>query len=398
MLKYSKVFTGILLVATTSSSFALTPDETQKIVDNALRELIANQLTNLFGDEETISFRRIDNDGSSLKDGYAVDYDWKKSFTKDHNTNYQKLLEEKGQQLYYGSSKLDVFAKGSYAWDDADNNEDLSKFGISASFVTAFTPSPDNSGMKVAMTDCLNKANAQMAADPNANVNHLANICYQEYAHDLVKGQESYAFDFGGHYHVEGNQDFTDKQNAYGAHISAAYSPHNQSQLKWLNIPDWLFMGSRWFFNDEKPLELNSYSASFPTVTVKYEQVDPIDNDPRKALDKGEDEFERFVFISAFNTKVATYEGQNIVFDWTYQRYLEDGAPESVKNARLDDFEFNSYSLLLPVQLFGAKTVEGKNRLFVRYSKGDLPLDLTSNSSISIGWETDLDSLFKVLE
>ena len=372
-------------------------DDQRSIVEDGLRELVVQQLNKVFeNNPASISFRRIDNEGSSLRDGYAVDYDWKHSWSKDYGTENENLKKGLTESLYYGGHKLDLFATGSYAWEDAVNKESLSKIGLSGSLVRAFTPSPDNNMLTEAMTSCLKDP----VADPAQQViiDAEAKECFQKYSHPRILGQESYTFDSGLHYHVEGDQDFTEKQNAYGAHFSAAISPHKESKVQLLNVPDWLFMLSRWAFNGDQPFQLDSYRPNFPTMTLKYEQVDPTDNDPRKSLVGGDKRFERFVFVSAFSTQVARYENKAISFEWAYHRYLEDGAPDSVEDARQDDFEFQRFSLFLPTKLFGLEDLDGNHQVFVRYAKGELPFDITNDGAVSIGWETDLDNLLKLIK
>jgi len=343
-----------------------------KLLNNASNDLLKNK-------RPFLSLRHIENENSSLEDGYALDYNWSRSF--DNATTRVKISgsETNIKTLSTASYNLELFAKGSYAWADASNNEDLSKFGITAKYMKSSSAWNDLGQSSTWYRDCVT------VTEPGENGDDAVANCWLEFItpNDTLG---AFAYEFGFNYHTEGNQDLSEKQDAYGASFALSYEPARNSTLQRLNLLDYPF---RWLRNFS---DLPYFNPSLPTISLALEQVDPDGNTRRTQLMNAGATYDRAHFVAAFSTRAGAINGYPITFEWIYQAYAEVDAPASVKAANLDEFEHSKISLYIPMPFSGIDL--GSEEIFVSYTSGTLPFDLIGEAAVSIGWQSNLSDLF----
>lgn len=326
-----------------------------------------------------LSIRHIDNDNSGREDGYAVDYDWSRTFSNSKTMISARDSNASTKRLTFTSYDLELSAKGSYAWSDAVNNEDLSKIGVSARYMQSSSAWQDLARTSAMYQGCVT------GTEPGPGADERIAACWLEFI-TPNESQGAFAYELGLDYNTEGNQDFTEKQLAYGAHIALSYEPARNSAIQRLNIFDYPFRWIRTVTNSP------DFNASLPTVSLALEQVDPSDNSIRTTLADASSSFDRAHFTAAFSTGVGVVNGFPITFEWIYQRFYEADAPASVEAAGLDDFEFNKISLYVPLPLLGINLES--EEVYLRYTSGSLPFDTSGEEAVVIGWQSSLSDLF----
>ncbi len=322
-----------------------------------------------------LSIRHINNEDDASENGYALDYDYNRSRS---NTDFELIESSSGLArevtAEYTSNSFEFSANGSYTWADTDNIEDFSKIGLSA--VRSKSLSNWNVPSR-SYNDCVINTSPD---DPNAD--ETIGNCWNQY----IRPGSSYAFELSLKYNVEGNHDFTEKQEAYGAHAVISYEPESESTLQDFNIFDIPFRWTR------SMTDTPAHNAALPTLSFALEQVDPTNNTLRQGLLDADSTYDRTHFVAAFKTLAGNLGGSPVTFEWIYQRYDEIDAPSSVKAAGLDNFEYNKISFYFPMPLPGLNLED--EEIYIRYSSGSLPFDAMTDSAISIGWKSNLADLF----
>jgi hypothetical protein len=170
------------------------------------------------------------------------------------------------------------------------------------------------------------------------------------------------------------NQDFSQNQYAYGANLTFKYRGYAKINY----IFDAPFMLTRWLAGHS--LSKNSgirrtYPGVLPSIKVALEQVDPKNNDVRKAVLGNEDSFSRWNVDIGMTTPMAKINGKSINFNFVWRYFQELDADDAICDAGLDQFSYSSIAFVY----------DGK--VYVSYSSGELPLANKDDEVFELGWK-----------
>jgi hypothetical protein len=315
--------------------------------------------------------------------GWALAYKW------DTEKSRAQLGANQGRYTL-DSLSYNLSIQGSYALHDTTNDRDLSTITAAVHLQRA-----DFGELKrvdgVGYQKCL-----QPIADPkDANdregierADALQADCVRKYG-VVVKsdsGAYYYALDFHGG--LEGNQDYSERHGLFG--LSAVYASEPSAQNAKFNIFDWPFAGLRSAFGNG-----TKYTAPFPSLRVTLDRLHA-DGDQQRIALAGPGDFTRASAELAFQTQLASINGQSIRFNASYRYFHELSAPQAIRAADLDRFDFLRASLRFPANLLPLfKTNDYE--FFVGYTKGQLPFDLRGNQAVEVGITTNLSLLGELL-
>ncbi len=179
-------------------------------------------------------------------------------------------------------------------------------------------------------------------------------------------------WDLAGHATLEADQQFHDKQWAYGGKLSFAFRDWRaQSTAGWFNVFDYPFAAIRWIVEKE---DFQPSGRVFPSVVLGLDLVDGSDNDTRTAIDPDTDAFPRGRAELAFKTRALRWQERPLYFSAAYRYFQEFSASSAIKAADLDRSEYFVMRMDLPY------------RFNLSYATGKLPLDQDNNQVYAIGW------------
>jgi hypothetical protein len=179
-------------------------------------------------------------------------------------------------------------------------------------------------------------------------------------------------WDLQAHGTLEADQQFHDKQWAYGGKLSLAFRDwKSDSRVGWFNVLDYPFAAIRWLVDKE---EFQPSGRVFPSLVLGMDLVDPSDNDSRLAVDPDTDAFARGRVELAFKTRVFRWQQRPLYFSAAFRYFQEFGASAAIKGAGLDRSDYFVARLDLPY------------RFNISYSNGKLPLDADNDQVYAIGW------------
>jgi hypothetical protein len=182
-----------------------------------------------------------------------------------------------------------------------------------------------------------------------------------------------YYVDFSLAAGLEANQNFTQKQYAYGAQLGVDIKAWNRnSSLANLNIFDWPFSVIRLFTGYDT--ELSPLGSTIPTIIVGIDQVDPT-NDPQRVLVDDDSSYPRFRSELSFRTPISISAN----FSANVRYYREIGAAAAIEAANLDEFFYATTAITL------------SNGFFVSYTTGKLPFDATDDQVYELGFQYKFD-------
>jgi hypothetical protein len=206
----------------------------------------------------------------------------------------------------------------------------------------------------------------------------------------MVRNEDSasyYWLDFHGG--VEGNQDYSDSRTLFG--LSGAYAFQPDRDLQRFNVLDLPFRLLRDSFSTGQ----SAYTAPFPSLLLSVERLDASDDDARKALTT-KDTYTRANTEIAFNTIVASINQQVVRFTVSYRYFYEFSAPQGIKDAGLDRFDYLNAQLRFPAKML--PLVESDDfELYVAYTTGQLPFDQGSDKALEVGFSTNFKWIAGVL-
>jgi len=199
----------------------------------------------------------------------------------------------------------------------------------------------------------------------------------------LVRNEDSasyYGLDFHGG--VEGNQDYSDSRTLFG--LTGVYAFQPKRALESYNVLDFPFRLVRNAFSSAR---VSGYTAPFPSLLLSIERLDASDDDVRNALTT-KDTFTRGKAEIAFNTIVASIDQQVLRFTVSYRYFHEFSAPQPIKDADLDHFDYLNATLRFPAKVL--PFVQSDDfELYVAYTTGQLPFDQSSDQAIEVGFSTN---------
>ncbi len=179
-------------------------------------------------------------------------------------------------------------------------------------------------------------------------------------------------WDLAGHATLEADQQFHDKQWAYGGKLSFAFRDWRaQSAAGWFNVFDYPFAAIRWIVEKE---DFQPSGRVFPSVVLGLDLVDGSDNDTRTAIDPDTDAFPRGRAELAFKTRALRWQERPLYFSAAYRYFQEFSASSAIKSADLDRSEYFVMRMDLPY------------RFNLSYATGKLPLDQDNDQVYAIGW------------
>ncbi|MBI3885140.1 MAG: hypothetical protein HY302_05355 [Opitutae bacterium] len=180
-----------------------------------------------------------------------------------------------------------------------------------------------------------------------------------------------------GNFSLESNQDFTQRQYAYGLLVSGVIRAWNpKSAWADFNLFDWPFAGLRYLTGADSSFQPSGHAL--PLVLVGLEQVDPQKNAGRLALDPDDSKYGRWRGELAMKTKVARIGGKDVWAFGSYRVFREISPSAAIRNAGLARSEY------------WAVGVEMENGLGFTYSKGRLPFDRKSEQVFDLGYKFNL--------
>ncbi len=179
-------------------------------------------------------------------------------------------------------------------------------------------------------------------------------------------------WDLAGHATLEADQQFHDKQWAYGGKLSFAFRDWRaQSTAGWFNVFDYPFAAIRWIVEKE---DFQPSGRVFPSVVLGLDLVDGSDNGARIAIDPDTDAFPRGRAELAFKTRALRWQERPLYFSAAYRYFQEFSASSAIKAADLDRSEYFVMRMDLPY------------RFNLSYATGKLPLDQDNDQVYAIGW------------
>ncbi len=364
-------------------------DENQHELRNVVAEYASQRIDFL-----DISYVEPSGDGS--EGGFTVAYKW------NAESHEQSLATEDGRfRLRRTSWGIDI--DGSYAFDDAANNTDLST--VTANFslqrgdfgrVRSYALNGD------AAQDCLVRVQDEFPQPTDQNddaawkkyredVAELENACWIDNGlEDFGKANDNarfYGIDF--HAALEGDQNYSDTNVVFGLSGMLAFQPSAENEK--FNIFDLPFRLIRQGFTED-----SNYVAAFPSVKIDIDRVDGSENEIRSVLTP-ESDYTRSSAEVAFQTMLASIDGQPIRFNMSYRYFHEFSAPAAVEAAGLDSFDYVEASLRFPARMLPFLQTD-EYEFFVSYTDGQLPFDTVSDSAVEIGFATNISQLARLFD
>jgi hypothetical protein len=169
---------------------------------------------------------------------------------------------------------------------------------------------------------------------------------------------QSYVLSVSATAGLEGDQDYDNKQSAYG--ITGLFS-----------------------------------RSGFPSLRLDYEKIDADDDDVRMAL-TNDNQYDRLSGELGYRYPILNYDSYNVWFYISYRYFMEFSAPDSIRNADLDEFDFVSASIRFPAKLLGFVKTDDFN-LYLRYTDGQLPFDSQPDKAVQLGFSTNISTIAKLL-
>ena len=372
---------GLLLLGGVAHA-QTTPDPVAELLSldkTRLKQLVA-ELISSRSDVFDLNYVEPDDDQQG---GFALTYKW------DIEKSQSELGPQNGRYKL-NSLTYDLAIEGTYAFDDAMNNRDLST-AIAAVRLQRADFGQLRRVDGVSYQKCL--AGIAEPTDINDNEGIARADAQQDECvrkHGVVvksnDGAYYYALDFHGG--IEGNQDYSQRNGVFG--LAAVYASEPTADTAKYNIFDLPFRALRSAFGNGR-----EFVAPLPSIRMTLDRLQPDGDDPRTLL-AGDDNFNRASAEAAFQTQVASVNGHAVRFNISYRYFYELSPPTAVEAAGLDRFGYTRASLRFPAQLlplFASDSYE----IFIGYTKGQLPFDLQSDEALELGITSNLAWLGQLL-
>lgn len=223
--------------------------------------------------------------------------------------------------------------------------------------------------------------------DPNYNPTKEAQLALQKVILTATTDKTAYAeavkefsahmtpqffWDLQGHVTLEADQQFINKQWAYGGKLALVYRDWKvRSDVGWFNLLDYPFAAVRWLVNHE---DFQPSGRTFPSALIGLDLVDPASDGTRLAIDPETKAYPRTRVELAFKTSVLKWQDQQLYFSAAYRYFQELGASASIKAANLDYSHYFVAKLDLPY------------KFNISYSAGKLPMDQKNDQVYALGW------------
>ena len=373
---------GLLPATSVVAQQALTLKD---VKDQALEAFLREELPELLSKKtDNFQLKYIEPSDADDKPGWGIDYAW-----KIKKESAPSAAPADGQPFTISRLSYELAIDGSYVFDDARNNQDLST-------ITANLKLARGSFGKLVVKDeeigkvfqrCLLAIPFPTAGNEAAYDRDQSKCVKANGIDKLIEdepGASYYWLDFHGG--VEANQDYSQTHTLFG--LAGAYSYQPAADHARYNVFDAPFRLLRQSFSGQTDTD---YTAPYPSLLLGIERLDADEKDPRSALTTDRN-FTRAKAEIAFNTQVANLGGQIVRLNASYRYFKELSAPSAVKAADLDEFNFFTVSLRFPAQLL--PLIESNDyELFVSYTSGKLPFGVESDQAFEIGISTNVQAL-----
>jgi hypothetical protein len=178
---------------------------------------------------------------------------------------------------------------------------------------------------------------------------------------------------------IESNQNFSEYQWTFGIQGGVEVEAWNpESAWAQLNLFDYPFAAIRYLSGEDR--EFTPDGLAIPSILFGYDRVMAQGNDPRALLGVDPD-FNRLSGEVSFRALLARLRRTRIFFDANYRFYWEIDAPQGVRLADLDYFQYVQVALT------------SSQGFFFSYGYGQLPFDRQAQSVYQIGWKVNTDLL-----
>jgi hypothetical protein len=354
----------------------------------ALENFLGEKVSELLAKKtDNFQLKYIEPNAEEDEPGWGVDYSWKVS--KDSSPQFKP---ENGKVFSINRMSYELAIDGSYAFDEAKNNQDLST--ITANFKMAHGNFGKLSFVEKEISDaylaCLAPLKVPTSEAEAATFDRAGMACAKANGIDKkVKGDDDPAYYYWVDFHggVEANQDYSQTHTLFGLTAALAYQPDSAGAN--YNLFDLPFSWLRQAFGSAR------YVAPYPSLLLGIDRIDADENDPRSAL-TADTTFSRLKAEVAFATQVANFSGQILRLTTSYRYYKEMSAPSAVKAAGLDEFNFFTASLRFPAKMLPLIESDAYE-LFVSYTDGKLPFGVANDQTFEVGISTNIDALAEFL-
>jgi hypothetical protein len=312
-----------------------------------------------------IRFKAFEADGTNSDTSLGLEYSFEKSM-RDH-----ELDAAVGYPL---SLSFTVHAKGNVAFKPSRNPNDFldtgasfDVFGSKGGFVPTATPDKWATATQAAI---------QQLSTFEGTPAELDNSPQWKAFMASVGAQLStqYFWRVSGNYSLETNQDFTQRQHAYGFHASGvirAWNP-NSAWAKF-NVLDWPFAALRTLLQSASATA--SSGRALPLVLVGLDQIDPKKNAERLQVDPDKSSYARWRGEVSMKSLVAKVSDQDVWIMANYRFYSEISPSAAIRAAKLNRFEYFAVGLAL------------ENGISLSYTTGKLPLDRKGDQVYELGFK-----------
>lgn len=315
------------------------------------KEFISKAITDRY---KFLDVSYVNPSDDTQKDGWNVKYNWQYRNSSDGGFS----IDSGTAILKQIAFEIDI--SGTAGFGSADNVEDYSSAKLAYNYLYGNFGKLRviDKGRTVDFEKCLQNALSQptdaelLAAEAHCWVTHRID--------ELVNDpRQSYVLSASVTAGLEGDQGYHNKQSTYG------------------------FRGV--FSRD-----------MFPSVRLDYEKIDASNDDIRMALTNDQN-YDRLSGELGYRYPLFKSDGYNTWFYISYRYFKELSAPDSIKAANLDEFDFVSASIRFPARLLGFIEKNDHNFFYFRYTDGQLPFDRQSDKSLQLGFSTNMSTLGKLL-
>ena len=332
---------------------------------------------------DAIHLKYIEPNAPEDKPGWGFDYAWKASKQSEPGP-----IPKPGETFAIKRMSYELAIDGSYTFDDAKNNQDLSTitadFKLSRGDFGKLQVVPRK--VSKAYIACIKAIPEPVTEDDEALYDKASDLCAKLHGMDKKvqnESQRSYYYWLDFHGGVEANQDYSQTHTLFGFTTAFSYQPDKaHAGYNFFDLPfSWL----RSAFGD------GAYSAPYPSVMLGLDRVDSDEKDPRSAL-TNDKTFTRVKAEVAFATQLANIDSKIVRLTTSYRYYKELSAPQVVKAASLDEFDFFTASLRFPASMLPLIESDAYE-LFVSYTDGKLPFGVANDQTFEVGISTNIQAL-----
>jgi hypothetical protein len=347
-------FLGTLLTNQTKANNIIDKAQIQNVAKDKLNEIFPEYLQVSYADAS-------DDIGESW--GLKLDYSADLPFETNAQGN--------GNNISFDGRGFTFKAKGTYAFSKTNNFDNYSL--IQGSYKKRWF------NIHAASKKLSQSESAQVQQCVIDNIDMTVDNCRTQYGYGETS-LSHFFLDADVHVKLEGDQDFSNRNFAYGFGIVTTYGPPKDSFLHKLNILDY---PSRLF--RQQALD----APKLPIFAFGLEQVDAKDNEQRLSLTEDE-KYDRAYFEISHVSPLGNIKGHPLKLNINWRYFKELDAPEAIKIAKVDESKYLTVALQIPAAVVpGLETTESS--IIFSFSKGELPFDRQDQKVFEIGWRSNVN-------